>query len=402
MSMSVVVTELLMKSLESASKEMVRKAIENVSKRHGLDTEEEMRVLGLVSVIRKPMTKRAKEVLKTVFPLPFVASLVKEKGCQGLQYNRGLFTQCPKKQMENGKFCTGCQSEADKNGSGCPDCGTVAQRVGCGAYEYKDSKGRSPVKYAKFLEKMKLTKEAAMEAASKENIILEEEHFVKTEKAKKEKTEKVETIRGRPKKIVTKVEADGVSDLFAKLTAEEPSPVVAEEEVVEPKKAKLSEEEKAAKKAQLEADREQKKQEREAKLAADKEEREAKRKAEAEQRKQEREAKLAAEKQEREAKRKAEQEEKKAAKLAAKETKKPKEATKEVTKEVTKEEPAAAQKVTVTRIQIDGKQYLKSSANILYDPETKEEVALYDPETKTMKDLPEDEEEEEEEGYETD
>ena len=52
-------------------------------------------------------------------------------------------------------------------------------------------------------------------------------------------------------------------------------------------------------------------------------------------------------------------------------------------------------KVSVSRIQICGKMYLKSSVNILYDPETKEEVGLWDPETKTIKDLPD-------EYYETD
>ena len=46
--------------------------------------------------------------------------------------------------------------------------------------------------------------------------------------------------------------------------------------------------------------------------------------------------------------------------------------------------------------------YLKSSVNILYDPDTKEEVGLWDPETKTIKDLPDDDDEEEEDSYDTD
>ena len=63
--------------------------------------------------------------------------------------------------------------------------------------------------------------------------------------------------------------------------------------------------------------------------------------------------------------------------------------------------------VKVSRIQVNGKTYLKSSENVLYDADSKEEVGIWDPETKTMKDLPEDdeesecsEEEEEEEEYE--
>ena len=69
--------------------------------------------------------------------------------------------------------------------------------------------------------------------------------------------------------------------------------------------------------------------------------------------------------------------------------------------------PAPAQ-VKVSRIQVNGKTYLKTSENVLYDADTKEEVGIWDPETKTMKDLPDDEEsecssdseEEEEEEYE--
>jgi hypothetical protein len=46
---------------------------------------------------------------------------------------------------------------------------------------------------------------------------------------------------------------------------------------------------------------------------------------------------------------------------------------------------------------------LKSSTNILYNPDTREEVGLYDPETKSIKALPDDEEEEmTEDTYESD
>jgi hypothetical protein len=61
---------------------------------------------------------------------------------------------------------------------------------------------------------------------------------------------------------------------------------------------------------------------------------------------------------------------------------------------------AAPKKVTVKRITIDGKQYLKTAENLLYDPETKEEMGIYDPETNTIKELPDDDEDEvEEDGY---
>jgi len=109
---------------------------------------------------------------------------------------------------------------------------------------------------------------------------------------------------------------------------------------------------------------------------------------------------------------KAAKEQKKAEELAAKEAKKsePKKAETKVKKvekkaEVAAEEPAKVEekkKVTVKRITIEGKQYLKTSENLLYDPETKEEMGIYDPDTNTIKELPEDSDEEvSEDGYES-
>ena len=419
---SIAVTELLMKTLENCARDLASRCIKECADKHGFNAEEEIRALGLenLSLIRKQMAKksgskapkekkeRVPKEKKSVFPMPFIAENVDIAGCQGLAFNRGLFTQCNKQRMENGNFCKGCQTEADKNSSGCPDCGTVESRLATGLYEFKDPKGRSPVSYVKVLEKLKLSSEQAMEEAGKLSIELSDEHFVVVEKSKK-------ALKGRPKKAAGAIEADNVTDLFAKLTAE------GEEEVIEDgeekptkasKKSKLSDEEKAIKKAALEEERALKKAEREAKLAEEKAEREAKRKAELEQKKLEREAKIAEEKAEREAKRaqeKLEREQKKAAEKAEKEAAKGSKGTKksvakvETKVEATVEAPpvAAPAKVSVTRIQIAGKPYLKSSNNILYNPETKEEVGLWDPETKTIKDLPEDDEEEEEEGYES-
>ena len=70
-----------------------------------------------------------------------------------------------------------------------------------------------------------------------------------------------------------------------------------------------------------------------------------------------------------------------------------------------KQEPPVpvAKKVTVTRITISGIQYLKSVENILYNPDTKEEIGIYDEDTKTIQPLPDEDEEEEltADGYET-
>jgi hypothetical protein len=225
---SITVTELLMKTLENCAKDLASRCITEAASRHGFDASEEIRVLGLenLSLIRKQMAKKSvskgdkkeKKVRepkekKSVFPMPFVPELADKAGCQGLAYNRGLFTQCAKKRMENGDYCKGCQTEADKNASGCPDCGTVESRLATGLYEFKDPKGRSPISYVKVLEKLKLSADASMEEAGKLNIEIPNDHFVILEKSKKESV-----ARGRPCKLVKKtgaVEADNVTDLFA-------------------------------------------------------------------------------------------------------------------------------------------------------------------------------------------
>ena len=415
---SIAVTELLTKTLENCARDLAARCIRECAERYGFNAEEEIKTLGLenLALIRKQMAKksgskakepkkaRATKEKKSTFPLPFISENVDLSGCQGLAYNRGLFTQCLKKSMENGVFCSGCQTESDKNASGCPDCGTVEARLSCGLYEFKDPKGRSPVSFAKVLSKLKLSQEEAMAEAGKKNLEIADEHFIVVTKVKK-------AILGRPKKAVGVVEADNVTDLFAKLTAEgEVEEEIVEEQEEKPKKkTKLSDEEKAVKKAALESDRAAKKLEREAKIAEEKAEREEKRKAEAEQKKVERDAKIAEEKAEREAKRTAEKAERDAKKAEDKALKDAEKASKTKTKKVeakaveqVAEKPVAAQgKVSVSRIQIAGKQYLKSSNNILYDPETKEELGLWDPVSKTIKDLPEDDEEEQEEGYES-
>jgi flagellar biosynthesis GTPase FlhF len=422
------VTELLTKTLENVSKELASRCIKECGLKYGFNAEEAIRELGLenlsllkkkmsrksVSVSSGPKEKKAKEAKKSVFPLPFVNVLVNKSGCQGLAFNRGLFTQCLKSRMENGGFCKGCQSEADQNASGCPDCGTVESRLNTGLYEFKDPKGRSPVSYLKVLTKLKLTEEQAIAEAEKQGLEIPSEHLVVIEKVKK-----TPISRGRPKKIGGAVEAENVNDLFKQLgldsdeeVSEEPeeSEEISEKPVKASKKTKLSEEEKTAKKEALEKERQEKK-----------EAREAQRKAEAEQKKLEREEKLEAEKEAKKAKIEAEKKERqekreaeKAEKAASKEPKKSKKSvqTPVVTPVVTPvQEPVALtadavvpavpeeapKKTTVTRIQISGKSYLKSSANILYDPNTKEEVGLWNPVTKKIEELPEEEEEEEEE-----
>ena len=168
------------------------------------------------------------------------------------------------------------------------------------------------------------------------------------------------------------------------------------------------------KKAQLEADKLAKAQERAAMATADKESKKAAIEAE-------KVAKKAAIEAEKEAKKQIIYEEKMFAALKKLETKQAlAEAKKQEKVSAKKSKPTkaknavastpaaevvaeAVEKVTVSRITINDIKYLKSSTNILYNPDTREEVGLYDPETKMIKPLPDDDEEEmTEDAYETD
>jgi hypothetical protein len=109
-----------------------------------------------------------------------------------------------------------------------------------------------------------------------------------------------------------------------------------------------------------------------------------------------------------EAKKQAKEQEKlalKASKEQEKKEKKPvnKKSTKPESEETTTQVDEAPVKVSVKRIKIGEHEYLKSESNILYNPETKEEVGLYDAESNSIKPLPDDDEEElEEDNYDND
>ena len=387
MNAKVEVQSIVAKSLENMATSLAKRCVSELCKRHGLNEEEEIENLGLnsVKVLKKAMREESRESW-----LPFSKKSVSRECCQGLSYNKGLFTQCMKRK-EDGEYCKSCSKSK---------CGTVAERMDAGLYEYKDNKGRKPVRYVKYLEKCGKSVEDAKEEARVKGLEIDEEHLSEGKKEKKEKKVK-EVQRGRPKKE-KKVESEDVTDLFAKMTldvvggtsvteegtsvteegasvAEEGTSVAEEEDDYSSTGTKLSEE---TKKARKEAKAAEKK---EAKLAQQKAEKEAK----LVQQKAEKEAKAAQQKAEKEAKA-AEKEAAKAAKAAK---------AKKSEKKVVVEEEEKPKKVSVTRIKIDEVEYLKSGENILYNPETKEAVGLWDPIEKKINELPEEDDEEEEEEY---
>jgi hypothetical protein len=424
---SIVITELLAKTLENCAKDLSVRCITECARRHGFDASEEIRVLGLenLALIKKQMAKKsaskepkakkekkekvAKTEKKAKFPLPFIADLVNHSGCHGLSYNHGLFTQCAKTRMESGNFCTKCQEEADKNASGFPDAGTIQQRMSA---DFADSKSRKPVHYLKVLKKMNKTAEEAVDFAQQNQIVIPDYHLTAIEES---------TTRGRPKKATTVVTAAAVPDLFAALTQDVaietvptptpapvttsvPTPAPAPTATAPVKKAKLSDAEKAAKKADKEKERNDKKQEKE-RADQEKKDKAAREKKEKEDKKEQERLAKEAKKAEKEAEKKKKADEKEAAKKAKEDTKKTSKAV--VTAPAPTPEPVAKQEEEqnigyTVPITIQGKEYyIDTEDNMIYDAKDFNEdanpIGTYDKENDIIIPMPTDDDDDEEE-----
>lgn len=386
-SMKVEMNALVFKGISDVIKATIMTSLVEAGKVHGFDGEAEFERQGFELVVKESKKKVAEKEKKEKMILPFEKAHVNYDGCQGIVYNKGLFTQCEKARLENGKYCKTCQSEASKSDTCEPLCGNIDRRLNYGLYDYKDNKGRSPKNYGEFIANLGLNvTDIEVRALHELKYKISPEHFSEPEK-------KDNSRRGRPKKESVPIESKDVSDIFLQLTKgddETKAETEKKDEVLEKpkltrvptdeykpvaekkgKKPKMSDEEKEAKK-------EAEKKEKEAKKEAEKLQKEAEKK--------EREAKKEAEKKEREAKKEAEKKEKEAKKDTNKKV-----ADK---KEEEEEEPEPPKKITVCRIQINKKNYLwDKNTKIVYDPETKEEIGIYNEETKTIDALPEEEEE---------
>jgi hypothetical protein len=268
------------------------------------------------------------------------------------------------------------------------------------------------------------------EKVIKEKPVKEVKEKVIKEKPVKEKKEAV----GRPKSTKKPIETAAVEDLFASLVAEEISNASGSESEVEVEvEVNKVEVKKVDKKTELNSEKQERaamqNEEKEQKLkdAASAKEKKLKDAAEAKEKKlkdaadakEKKAAEVAAAKLEKEAAA-AKEKEKKAEEAAAAKEKKLKDAAvakleKEAAASKEKKAEAVASKkanevsviqepvapvevtkVTVKRITIDGKEYLKSSTNMLYDPKTKDEVGIYNTETGGIDALPEESDDEEE------
>ncbi len=215
---SLEIKSLVSNAIEKCALELATRCVNECASKYGFDATDALMMLCLQNMTLKtqkakkldsePKEKKPKASKKSVFPMPFIASLVNYDLCNALSYNKGLFTQCCKKPEEGSVYCKKCKEDSG-DVSGIPNCGTVQQRLDTGLYEFKDSKGRSPVSYLKFLEKQKHTTDNAMDEAARLGVEIDEIHFrpVETKKAP----------RGRPKKDKTEIKVNNTTDLFSAL-----------------------------------------------------------------------------------------------------------------------------------------------------------------------------------------
>jgi chemotaxis protein histidine kinase CheA len=385
----------------SKIEEMRVYAINECAKLYGFDASD---ALGKVSIKK---TEKEKKERGVIVPLPF-SGMVNEDYCQGIKKNYGLYTQCEKKKTKEGEYCTTCDKQAAKNENGEPNLGNIVKRMEEG---WRDAKGRGPVNYRKVMKKLGLTEEQVMEEATRQGVELDEAHFAEEVKRGRPKKEKAVTSdtesegsssskkRGRPKKAVKVVEVDTTEDLFATLvsgaravTQETVAVEVVEEvkEVVEEvKEVVVSEVQEVNESSSgTESEGEKSEGEKKVKTKKSKEEREAA-KAEKEAKKAAKDAEKAAKDAEKAAKAEA-----KAAKDAEKEAKKAAK-TKKVESvkidevAVVEEELEEEGEVAVEEFEFEGKKYLKSANNVLYDMETQDEIGVWNDKEKKVEPLQE-------------
>ena len=140
-------------------------------------------------------------------------------GCIGIRYNGGLYTQCGVECVSSSSYCSECERSNRLNGL----CvyGSMSERLSSGIMSYKDSRGRSPIMYSKYMSKMGFSREEVELEGLRCGIKVLECHFVEVERKRgrprKEKVEVEKKKRGRPRKEKEMVSNIAGEELIASL-----------------------------------------------------------------------------------------------------------------------------------------------------------------------------------------
>jgi len=147
----------------------------------------------MINIERNDYSKRETNVSKINIPLPF-CGVINKKCCQGIRLNYGLYTQCiniPTVYDKKFPVCKTCNNQIEKNSNEQPNYGYINDRLEQ-KNEFRDPKGRTPVKYANILDKLNISRAQAQSVAQQQGLTIPEEEFI----IKK-------SMRGRPKKDTT-------------------------------------------------------------------------------------------------------------------------------------------------------------------------------------------------------
>jgi hypothetical protein len=155
--------------------------IEKLGKKYNFDIEE---ALHEADIVVKP--RRQVKDATHKFTLPFTGKIF-DCNCHGIKANYGLYTQCTNP-IDKETYCVTCLKQSRRNTNGEPNNGNILKR----AENYKDKRGKDPVKYSAIMAKFNFDRATVELEAAKIGIVIPETEY-----------EIAKSNRGRPKKIAS-------------------------------------------------------------------------------------------------------------------------------------------------------------------------------------------------------
>ena len=249
--------------------EVTHTVVERLAERYSFDATEALKALGQDPSAyskeqgSKKKTERGKkgvERLTPSIPLPF-CGVANDHWCRGVRLNHGLHTQCTQPAGAN-QLCKTCAGQAAKNGTNQPTYGRIEDRVQhvAGGAEYntwRDPAGKLVIPYSKIMVKLGISRQDAEAEAQKFGWTIPEQHFVVTERSAgrpKKSTAASDTEsengdtglsgiakpRGRPRKVRVVESGSAGDDLIAQLLANAQQAATESDEEVPPPTARLA------------------------------------------------------------------------------------------------------------------------------------------------------------------
>ena len=152
----------------------------------------------------------SKITAKPAVVLPFCGE-IQGDWCKGVKFSHGLHTQCTMGPSGEDTYCKTCRKHADNSATGKPPYGDINDRAEFNV-DYRDPKGKLTLPYANVVEKLGISMEAAVTAATTLGWTIPAEQLVK-------RTSK----RGRPAKSAAVSDSDSDSEETAKKKRGRPS-----------------------------------------------------------------------------------------------------------------------------------------------------------------------------------